>query len=75
MKQNVKQKLSDELSSDACPNRAGLFALASDIAFLAKLGRGGDFYFNERGARGQVILDTASESMLKQNNLYNRFAH
>ena len=44
MKHNVKQKLSDKMSSDACPNRAGLFALASSLAFPAKLGRGDDFY-------------------------------
>ena len=43
MKQNVKQKLNEMFSSDACPNRAGLFALASRNNLLAKLGRGGDF--------------------------------
>ena len=44
MTQNIKQKHSEKLSSDACPNRAWLFALASRNNLLAKLGRGGDFY-------------------------------
>ena len=44
MKQNIKQKFSEKLSSDAGLNKAGLFARASRLNLLAKLGRGGDFH-------------------------------
>ena len=44
MKQDIKQLHSNKISSDTCPNRAGLFALVSRNNLLAKLGRGGDFY-------------------------------
>ena len=43
MEKNLKQVYSDKISSDAGPNRAGLFVRASLVAFLAKVERGGDF--------------------------------
>ena len=52
-----------------------LFGSVSADSLKAKVGLGGDFYFDERGTRGQVLLHTASESKSKQSILYNRFAH
>ena len=44
MKLNIKQSNMRKVASDAGPNRAGLFTRASQVAFLAKVGLGGDFY-------------------------------
>ena len=43
MTQNVKQSNMRKMTSDAGPNRAGLFAHASSGGLLAKLVQGGDF--------------------------------
>jgi len=44
MTQSVKQSRIENITSDAGPNRAGLFVRASGGDLLAKLGRDGDFY-------------------------------